>query len=105
MLSRAFADPHSFYTLVNCQYLDHDICKVMEHRLSLERSEQKNFSYGLAFLYCEEVKDSKIRSYLDKYLVRNAEVSDRERITHYVQRMLKVAPEVEHTCSCVDKDR
>ena len=103
-LSRAFLDTHSVYVMVNCHLLDYDTCKLIEYRIS-QQKDAGNTQYGLVFIYPEEVKDAKIRSYLDKYLVKSAEIAEKGRITQYVLRMLRVSPDVEHTCGSVDPDR
>ena len=89
--------------MVNCHLLKFEASRVIEARLS--NLADVKVKYGLAFIYDEEVKDARIRAYLDKQLVRNFAYADKDRLKAYVQGILKVPEEVTTTACCMDKDR
>ena len=89
--------------MVNCHLLKFEVSKVIEERL--HNWADIKVKYGLAFIYDEEVKDARIRAYLDRQLVRNFEYADKDRLKAYVQSILKVPEEVTTTACCMDKDR
>ncbi|XP_067936885.1 E3 ubiquitin-protein ligase rnf213-alpha-like [Watersipora subatra] len=103
-LSRALKDSTSFYCVVNSHLLEHDICKEIEQTISAA-NEMSNVQYGLAFIYSEEVKNARIRTYLDKYLVKNVEVAPLENLKTYVSKNLTVPSSVTPTASSADPDR
>lgn len=102
-LNRALSDPYLFYTMVNCHLLKYDVCRVIEKRLN-SMADQKIKSYGLAFIYAKEEKDSRIKAYLDKYLVKDSPIVDDLHLQKYVKGILTISNHSKSAC-CVDKDR
>ena len=103
-LNRALNDPVSFYCMVNCHLLKYEVCRLIENRLN-NLADLKVKTYGLAFIYAEEVKDARIRAYLDKQLARNCQLADVTSLKDYVCRLLHVPWSVAKTASTVDPDR
>ena len=86
-LNRALADPNSFYCMVNCHLLSYEVCRLIETRLS-NTADDKVKDYGLAFIYAEERKDARIRTYLDKNIVKNAQLADVPKLSKYIKKVL-----------------
>jgi len=88
--------------MVNCHLLKYDICQSIENRLN-NLADFKNNSFGLAFIYDECAKNSRIRAYLDKYLLRNVQITDVKKLKSYVQELLTT--NVQMSACCVDPER
>ena len=101
-LSRALADPNSFYCMVNCHLITYEVCRFIETRLSsITDGRVKN--YGLAFIYAEEKRDARIRAYLDKHLIKNPVPAELEDIRNYVKKVLTEHRSEKSACD-VDRD-
>jgi len=103
-LNRALSDPDSFYCMVNCHLLSYEVCRFIENRVS-DATEEGNKDYGLALIYAEEVREARIRAYLDKYLVKNPMLADKKKLTAYVTRILTVPPDVLVSACHIDPER
>ncbi|XP_067940324.1 E3 ubiquitin-protein ligase rnf213-alpha-like [Watersipora subatra] len=103
-LNRALHDGCSFYCLVNCHLLKYDVCDIIENRLS-HRADHDVDSYGLAFIFAAEAKDARIKTYLDKQLVRHWQPADEVKLKAYVKHLLHAPESIVKTACYVDPQR
>lgn len=104
-MNRALFDAKSFYCMVNCHLLSFEVCRDIEDRLS-KLGDHPIESYGLAFIYAEEAKDARIKSYLDKHLTRDSRLDDMSNLKAYVSRILiSRTLNCNSAASCVDINR
>ena len=73
--------------MVNCHLLTYEVCRLIETRLS-NTADDKVKDYGLAFIYAEERRDARIRSYLDKNVVKNYQITELTQLCQYVKKVL-----------------
>jgi len=90
--------------MVNCHLLSYEVCRFIENRLS-STGDDKVTTYGLAFLYAEEAKDARIRSYLDKNLVKNVKLAPMADLAAYVEKLLKLPDSVRSSASLADPNK
>ena len=104
-MNRALFDEKSFYCMVNCHLLSFEVCREIEDRLS-KLGDHAVENYGLAFIYAEEAKDARIKSYLDKHLTRDSRLAEMSRLKAYVMEILTSrSHSADSAASCVDINR
>ena len=68
-------------------------------------ADNKVKDFGLAFIYASEAKDSRIRAYLDRQLVRNAVPSDLKTLAAYVAKITTIPSQISRSAADVDQTR
>ena len=86
---RALTDPHSYYCLVNCHLLSYEMCRHIDAKLTSKADIKAGNDLGVAFIYAEEARDTRIRVYLDKYLVRDVMPPSPQELQNYVMKILR----------------
>ena len=104
-MTRALHDETIFYCLVNCHLLSFDVCREIEDRLSKLGDHQVQ-DYGLAFIYDEQVRDARIKAYLDRHLIGFHPLAEIPKIRGYVHKILAARTSAhDASASCVDSTR
>lgn len=91
--------------MLNAHLLSHSSCKFIEHRFHNLADNQYKDSFGIVFIYDEEMRDCRVRSYLDSYTVNESHITDTESLKSYVEKLLTVPQHRQNNTALIDEER